>query len=89
MWANFWGISRWTPPGSTPDRERSWGFSDLIRSSRGNIQLAAVQFSDESLLALMRTGGAGGYIRQSRSFSGLSLDRQMRDGLVHVTYTYR
>jgi len=50
------------------DGEKSWGFSAPIRSQPGNIQPAAVQLPDGSLLALMRTGGKGGYIWRSHSF---------------------
>lgn len=50
------------------DGEKSWGFSAPIRSQPGNIQPAAVQLPGGSLLALMRTGGKGGYIWRSHSF---------------------
>jgi len=58
-WASLFGISS--------DASASWQFTEPLASQPGNIQPSVVQLGDGSLLALMRTGGQGGYLWQSRS----------------------
>lgn len=50
------------------DEGNSWRPAEPISAPTGSIQPAVVELSDGSLLALLRTGGSGGYIWQSRSF---------------------
>ncbi|MFQ6130994.1 MAG: exo-alpha-sialidase [Armatimonadota bacterium] len=59
VWASLFGISS--------DGGESWQFTDLLRSQPGNIQPSVVQLTDGSLFALMRTGGHGGRLWQTRS----------------------